>query len=86
MHETTPNSTTEYGYVLSTDARLAVYESYKNVSVMIRGPEFDTDLSFWIVDGCEELMQLESGIPMKDFPAWLLENKNDQPAMEFNLL
>lgn len=50
------------------------------------GPELDTDLSFWIVAGCEELMKLEEGIPISQYEQWIAKNGHDRPAMEFNLL
>lgn len=74
------------GYVLALPERLAFYKEYANVPIMILGPEFDTDLSFWIVAGCEELMDLEKGINLSDFEQWVATNGHDRPAMEFNLL
>ena len=41
-----------------------LYERFKNLPLIIEGPEFDLDYSYYLVDQCEELKILERGIPI----------------------
>ena len=72
-------------YVLATPEKTAFYKDYENDELVVRGPEFSQDLSFWIVHGCTELMDLEKGIPLSELSNFL-EVYYDRPGIEFNLL
>ena len=44
-----------------------LYERFKTLPVVIEGPEFDCDYSYYLVDKCEELKEIERGIPLARF-------------------
>lgn len=44
-----------------------LYEKFKNLPIVIEGPEFDQDYSYFLVDKCEELKELEKGISLCNF-------------------
>lgn len=44
-----------------------LYETFKELPLVIEGPEFDSDYSYFLIDKCEELKELEKGIPLTSF-------------------
>lgn len=39
-----------------------IYEGFKSLPLIIEGPEFDLDYSYFLVDKCADLKDLEKGI------------------------
>lgn len=60
-----------------------VYERFKNLPVIIEGPEFDSDYSYFLVDKCEDLKDLEKGITLSNFEVESLERDTE---MEHRIL
>ena len=60
-----------------------MYERFKTLPLVIEGPEFDTDYSYFLIDKCEELKELERGISLHNFDE---EHKQRDPEMEFRIL
>jgi receptor-type tyrosine-protein phosphatase gamma len=51
--------------------------------VVLEGPELESDYSYFLVDNCEELKELERGIPLSAFAS---HYPLRDPEMEFRLL
>jgi hypothetical protein len=41
-----------------------IYAKFKHLPLIIEGPEFDSDYSYFLVDKCDDLKDLEKGIPL----------------------
>lgn len=65
------------------DEYTKIYERFKNLPLIVEGPEFDSDYSYFLVDKCEDLKDLEKGIPLTKFEDSLTER---DPEMEHRLL
>jgi hypothetical protein len=46
-----------------------IYNKFKPLPFLIEGPEFDSDYSYFLVDKCKPLKDLEKGIPLSQFDA-----------------
>ena len=44
-----------------------LYQKFSEVELLIEGPEFGLDYSYFLVDQCEDLKDLERGIPLSKF-------------------
>lgn len=44
-----------------------LYEKFKTLPLVIEGPEFDTDYSYYLIEKCEELKELEKGVKLSNF-------------------
>ncbi len=44
------------------DEYTKLYETFKTLPLILEGPEFESDYSYFLVDKCEELKELEKGI------------------------
>ena len=51
--------------------------------MLLEGPEFDTDYSYYLVDKCQELKELEKGINLETFET---EVEARDSEMEFRVL
>ena len=60
-----------------------LYDGFKHLPIILEGPELDSDYSYFLVDKCEELKELEKGIKLTNFE---LESLDRDPEMEFRLL
>lgn len=60
-----------------------VYERFKSLPIVIEGPEFDNDYSYFLVDKCQDLKDLEKGIPIARYEQDFTDR---DPEMEFRLL
>eukprot|EP00347_Sterkiella_histriomuscorum_P023451 403334591 len=60
-----------------------LYDLFKNLPLIIEGPELESDYSYFLIDKCEELKELEKGISLQNFEAESLER---DPEMEFRIL
>ena len=47
------------------DADNELYANFKNLELIIEGPEINTDYSYFIVNKNEDLKELEKGMPLK---------------------
>lgn len=62
-----------------------LYDLFKaSLPLILEGPEFDTDYSYFLVDKCEDLKDLEKGIPLVSFEQEVAGSRD--PEMEFRLL
>jgi hypothetical protein len=68
--------------VLATPEKvLPIYSKFKDQSVIVDGPERSLDLTYFLVSMCEDLGNLEQGIPIDKF------KPNDRKQdMEFRIL
>ncbi len=62
-----------------------VYERFKPLPIIIEGPEYDNDYSYFLVDKCQDLKDLEKGIALAKFDQESQSSERD-PEMEFRLL
>lgn len=60
-----------------------LYDLFKNLPIIIEGPELESDYSYFLIDKCEELKELEKGLSLQNFEAESLER---DPEMEFRIL
>lgn len=60
-----------------------LYDKFKVLPIVLEGPEFDSDYSYFLVNGCDELKELEKGISLANFEE---ESLQRDPDMEFRLL
>ena len=60
-----------------------VYERFKSLPLVLEGPEFTQDYSYFLVHKCEELKEVEKGIALSNF---LQESQERDPEMEFRIL
>lgn len=60
-----------------------LYEKFANVPIIIEGPEYGLDYSYFLVDKCEDIKNLEKGIPLSEFEQ-LCTSKD--PEMEYRVL
>jgi protein tyrosine phosphatase len=68
---------------LVTAEKLECYQKYKQLPLLVEGPEQDKDLSYYLVDKNEDLQSLEQGILLDDF---VKVDKARNFAMEFRIL
>ena len=62
-----------------------LYDLFKtSLPLILEGPEFDTDYSYFLVDKCDDLKDLEKGIPLVNFEQEVASSRD--PEMEFRLL
>jgi hypothetical protein len=61
------------------------YRSFEKDELVVRGPEFSQDLSYWIVHGSSELMELEQPVALSALRSYI-EAYPDRPRIEFSLL
>jgi protein tyrosine phosphatase len=62
-----------------------IYEQFAENPVVISGPEFAQDLSYFLVHNCQELRQLEREIPCNEFLTGAPSDDSKQ-AMEFRII
>ena len=60
-----------------------LYDSFKTLPLIIEGPELDSDYSYFLVDKCEELKEIEKGISLSNYEQ---ESQERDPEMEFRIL
>ena len=61
-----------------------LYEKFKPLPFLIEGPEFALDYSYFLVDKCQDIKELEKGIPLATFEESFKTGRD--PDMEFRLL
>lgn len=49
------------------DEYIELYNKFKSLPLVIEGPEFDSDYSYYLVDKCKELKELEKGVLLTNF-------------------
>ena len=59
------------------------YQKYKDVALIIEGPEFELDYSYFLIFQCDDLKDLEKGIPLSRLEE---EAKSRDLEMEFRVL
>ena len=62
-----------------------IYEKFAANPIVISGPEFAQDLSYFLVHNCEELKQLEREIPCAEFLEKAPVDESRQ-QMEFRII
>ena len=60
-----------------------MYAKFKNVDLIIEGPEFEFDYSYFLIDKCDDLKDLEKGMTLSKFEEELESRDMD---MEYRLL
>jgi hypothetical protein len=60
-----------------------MYDRFYQLPLLIEGPEFDTDYSYYLVDKCQEMKELEKGIILEGFKE---ESESREKEMEFRIL
>lgn len=60
-----------------------LYSKFKQVELLIEGPEFEQDYSYFLVDKCEDLKDLEKGMNLNNYKKELAERDME---MEYRLL
>ncbi|CDW76622.1 protein tyrosine phosphatase [Stylonychia lemnae] len=79
----------QYGSNLDNDGPVfleeynKLYDQFKVLPLVLEGPELDSDYSYFLVDKCEELKELEKAIPLQNYEE---ESQDRDPEMEFRLL
>jgi len=53
--------------VIATRQKTEFYKDYARLPVMIEGPEFSNDFTFFLVKMNKELLKFEQGIPLTEF-------------------
>jgi len=69
--------------MIATPEKTECYQLYNNLPVIIEGPEFSQDYTFFLVHGFQDLQLLEKGILLDDFVNF---NDKNQIEMEFRVL
>lgn len=62
-----------------------IYQKFADESVIINGPEFSLDYTYFLVDGFEDLLNLERPISVSDFRNGVPREENRQ-QMEFRII
>jgi hypothetical protein len=60
-----------------------LYAKFKHVDLLIEGPEFEQDYSYFLVDKCQDLKDLEKGMNLSRYEQELAERDME---MEYRLL
>lgn len=68
--------------VIATPDRMAIYDKFSALPVIIEGPEYTQDYTYFLVDEMRDLFNLEKGLTIEEF------QKADQSriGMEFRVL
>lgn len=61
-----------------------MYEKFKPLPIVLEGPEFGTDYSYFLVANNEDLKSLEKSISVRNFEAEVTSERD--PEMEYRIL
>ena len=71
--------------MIATPEKLEIYKQFDSVPVIIEGPEYCLDLTYFLVHNFEDLRNLEQGISVENLASDVAENK-ERHLMEFRVL